>query len=394
MLDKMSKKQSHYLQLDLIILLLAFIVISLLAIFNAQQLGQYHDNFVIKQIIYYAIGIFLLIALQFFDLEQLYKSSLYFYIFGVLLVVILHFSPHSIARPVNGSKSWFNEIPFITIQPSEITKIVFIMFLAAIIVKHKEKFVNNTVNSDLWLILKIILITILPVVFILKQPDLGTSVVFFFIAGMLIIMSGIDWKILFVMIVGGIATLVMAVLLIVNFPELSQTVLGIKPYQIDRVMTWFDPTQQVEDDRYQIDRSLLTIGSGQLTGKGMNNPEVALPEAHTDFIFSIIGESFGFIGASIVIFVFFLLIYKLVTLGMKSFQFSPYGSYVCFGFMALVLIHTFQNIGMTIGIMPITGIPLLFISYGGSTILSTMIGYGIVYRVAVEQSRQQDFLFN
>lgn len=390
----MSKKQSHYLQLDLIILLLAFIVISLLAIFNAQQLGQYHDNFVIKQIIYYAIGIFLLIALQFFDLEQLYKSSLYFYIFGVLLVVILHFSPHSIARPVNGSKSWFNEIPFITLQPSEITKIVFIMFLAAIIVKHKEKFVNNTVNSDLWLILKIILTTILPVVFILKQPDLGTSVVFFFIAGMLIIMSGIDWKILFVMIVGGIATLVMAVLLIVNFPELSQTVLGIKPYQIDRVMTWFDPTQQVEDDRYQIDRSLLTIGSGQLTGKGMNNPEVALPEAHTDFIFSIIGESFGFIGASIVIFVFFLLIYKLVTLGMKSFQFSPYGSYVCFGFMALVLIHTFQNIGMTIGIMPITGIPLLFISYGGSTILSTMIGYGIVYRVAVEQSRQQDFLFN
>lgn len=392
----MSKKQSHYLQLDLIILLLAFIVISLLAIFNAQQLGQYQNegNFVLKQVIYYAIGIFLLIALQFFDLEQLYKSSLYFYIFGVLLVVILHFSPHSIARPVNGSKSWFNEIPFITIQPSEITKIVFIMFLAAIIVKHKEKFVNNTVNSDLWLILKIILITILPVVFILKQPDLGTSVVFFFIAGMLIIMSGIDWKILFVMIVGGIAALVMAVLLIVNFPELSQTVLGIKPYQIDRVMTWFDPTQQVEDDRYQIDRSLLTIGSGQLTGKGMNNPEVALPEAHTDFIFSIIGESFGFIGASIVIFVFFLLIYKLVTLGMKSFQFSPYGSYVCFGFMALVLIHTFQNIGMTIGIMPITGIPLLFISYGGSTILSTMIGYGIVYRVAVEQSRQQDFLFN
>ncbi len=392
----MSKKQSHYLQLDLIILLLAFIVISLLAIFNAQQLGQYQNegNFVLKQVIYYAIGIFLLIALQFFDLEQLYKSSLYFYIFGVLLVVILHFSPHSIARPVNGSKSWFNEIPFITIQPSEITKIVFIMFLAAIIVKHKEKFVNNTVNSDLWLILKIILITILPVVFILKQPDLGTSVVFFFIAGMLIIMSGIDWKILFVMIVGGIAALVMAVLLIVNFPELSQTVLGIKPYQIDRVMTWFDPTQQVEDDRYQIDRSLLTIGSGQLTGKGMNNPEVALPEAHTDFIFSIIGESFGFIGASIVIFVFFLLIYKLVTLGMKSFQFSPYGSYVCFGFMALILIHTFQNIGMTIGIMPITGIPLLFISYGGSTILSTMIGYGIVYRVAVEQSRQQDFLFN
>ena len=109
-LDKMSKKQSHYIQLDLIILLLAFIVISIVAIYNAQQLGQYeHEgNFALKQAIYYALGIFLLIALQFIDLDQLYKSSLYLYIFGVLLVVILHFSPHSIARPVNGSKSWLD----------------------------------------------------------------------------------------------------------------------------------------------------------------------------------------------------------------------------------------------------------------------------------------------
>src|SRR5690625_1924401 len=390
----MSKKQSFYIQLDLIVILLALITVSVLAIYNAQQLGQYDQNFALKQIIYYEIGIGLLVALQFVDLEQLSKSSLYLYIFGVLLVVILHFSPPSIARPVNNAKSWFNEIPFITMQPSEITKIVLILFLAAIIVKHKEKFVNNTFGTDLWLILKILLITVLPVMFILKQPDLGTSLVFFFIAGILIILSGIDWKILLTLIASGVLLVVLLFMLIVNLPELSQEVLGIKPYQIDRIMTWFDPTQQVGDDRYHIDLSLLTIGSGQLTGKGMSGAEVSLPEAHTDFIFSIIGESFGFIGSSVVIFIFFLLIYKLVTLGMKSAEFSPYGSYVCFGFMALILIHTFQNIGMTIGIMPITGIPLLFISYGGSTTLSTMIGFGIVYRVAVEHSRQQDFLFN
>src|SRR5690625_1746453 len=390
----MGKKQSHYIQLDLIILLFALIAISVLAIFNAQQLGQYDQNFAIKQIIYYAIGIGMLIAIQFIDLEQLYKSRLYLYIFGVLLVIILHFSPHSIARPVNNAKRWFNEIPFITIQPSEITKIVFIFFIAALIVKHREKFAENTLNSDLWLIGKIMIVTVIPVIFILKQPDLGTSLVFFFIAGVLIILSGIDWKLLIILIVGGIASVVLAVLFIVNFPDLSQTVLGIKKYQVDRVMTWFDPTQQVSDDRYHIDLSLLTIGSGQLTGKGMKNAEVPLPEAHTDFIFSIIGESFGFIGASLVVFLFFLLIYRLVTLGMKVLEFSPFGSYICFGFMALILIHTFQNIGMTIGLMPITGIPLLFISYGGSTTLSTMIGFAVVYRIAVEHSRQQDFLFN
>src|SRR5699024_4509112 len=125
----------------------------------------------------------------------------------------------------------------------------------------------------------------------------------------------------------------------------------------------------------------------------MSNSEVALPEAHTDFIYSIIGESFGNVGASQVILIFFLLLYKLVTLGMKSYNFSPFGSYICFGFMALILIHTFQNIGMTIGIMPITGIPLLFVSYGGSTTISTMIGFGLIYRIATEYSRQQDFLF-
>lgn len=390
----MSKKQSHYIQLDLIILVLAFMTISALAIYNAQQLGQYHDNFVLKQIVYYIIGILFAVALQFVDLDQIYKSSLYLYIFGVVLLVALYFSPHSIARPVNNAKSWFNEIPFITIQPSEIAKVVFILFLAAIIVKHKEKFVNNTLNSDLWLIAKIILATLLPVAFIIQEPDLGTSVVFFFIAGTMIILSGIDWKLLLILIAGGLAAIVLSVLLIVNYPDLSQNVLGIKPYQIERVMTWFDPTQQVDDDRYQIDRSLLTIGSGQLTGKGMKNAEVALPEAHTDFIFAIVGESFGFIGSATVIFLYFLLIYKLVTLGMKSFEFNSYGAYVCFGFMALLLIHTFQNIGMTIGIMPITGIPLLFVSYGGSTTIATMILYGVVYRVAVEHSRQKDFLFN
>lgn len=265
--------------------------------------------------------------------------------------------------------------------------------MAAIIAKHKEKFVNNSIRGDVWLIFKLIVTTIIPVTFIIQEPDLGVSLVFFFITAVLIILSDIDWKVLFVLITGGIAAFVLSVLLIVNAPELSEKIIGIKPYQIDRVMTWFDPTQQEGDDTYQVDRSLLTIGSGQLVGKGMKSAEVALPEAHTDFIFSIIGESFGFIGSTIVILLFFLLIYKLVTLGMQSFEFSPFGAYICYGFMALLIIHTFQNIGMTIGLMPITGVPLLFISYGGSTTISTMLLFGVIYRIAVERSRHQDYLF-
>jgi|SRR5690625_1985878 len=391
----MKKNQSHYIQLDLIIMLILLMSISILAIYNAQQLGQYPgQNFVVKQILFYCISISVLAAMQFIDLEQLYKASLYIFIFGAFLVIALHFSPESIAEPKNGAKSWFNnKIPFVSIQPSEFTKIALIVFLSALIVRHKEKFEIATIWTDLWLILKIIIVTIIPTAFIYNQPDLGTSLVFLFIAGVLIILSGVNWKILITLIVGGSAAVALSILLILNLPEFSEEVLGIKPHQIKRVVTWLDPTEQDPNDRYHIELSLLTIGSGQLIGKGMNHSEVNIPEAHTDFIFSIIGESFGFIGGAILILLFFLLLYRLVTLGMKVYPNDPFGAYICFGYMSLILIHTFQNIGMTIGIMPITGIPLLFISYGGSTILSTIIGYALVYKIATEDSLRQEFLF-
>lgn len=388
-----KSRQSHYLHLDLILFLLFFIVISLLAINNAQQLGQYNDNFVVKHLVFYMLGIMLAAAIQFVDLEQLYKTSFYLYILGVLSLVILHFSPESIAKPVNGAKSWFNNLPFISIQPSEFTKLFLILFLAYLIFRHQQKYAQQTIASDLWLIAKIFGVTLIPAFFIWKQPDLGTTLVFIFIAGILIILSGVDWRLIAVILTTGIAAATAAVLLIVNFPDFAQNVLKIEPHQINRVLTWFDPSSQDSNDRYHLDLSLMTVGSGQLTGKGMNSAQVQIPEAHTDFIFAIIGESFGFVGGAVVILVFFLFLYRLVILGMKSAEFSPYASYICYGFFALILIHTFQNIGMTIGIVPITGIPLLFISYGGSTTLSTMMMFGIIYRIATEQSKQESFLF-
>src|SRR5699024_5872648 len=129
------------------------------------------------------------------------------------------------------------------------------------------------------------------------------------------------------------------------------------------------------------------VGSGQLTGKGMKSAEVGLPEAHTDFIYSIIGESFGFVGAALKIFLFFLLIYRLVTLGMKAYETIPFGAYICFGFMAMILIHTFDNIGMTIGFMPITGIPLLLVIY------CCIFAY-YMYSVIISQLRWKYVLIN
>lgn len=389
----LNKKQSHYIQLDLIVILFLLMTVSLLAIFNAQQLGQYADNFVLKQVMYFGLGILVLAGIQIFESEQLEKISVYLYILGVLLLFLLEISPESLAEPRNNAKRAFTGLPGFTLQPAELTKLAFILFLSATINKHKKRYEFATTKSDLILIGKIMLYTALPIIFIFQQPDLGTSIVFVFIAGVLILLSGIDWKIL--LAVGGASVIAVALslILVVNLPELAEKTIGIKPYQIERIETWFSPEVQDSNDTYQIDLSMLAVGSGQLSGKGMSNPQVQLPEAHTDFIFSIIGESFGFIGSAGVVFLFFLLLYKLLTLGMQVIEKNPFGAYFCFGYMSLILIHTFQNIGMTIGIMPVTGIPLLFISYGGTTVLSTMIGFGIVYLIAVENSKQSESLF-
>src|SRR5699024_10716317 len=186
-LDKMSRKQSHYIQLDLIVMLLILVTVSVIASYNAQQLGQYPDkNFALQQTVYYGMGLGVLIAMQFFVLDQHRKVSVDAYRLGELSVVLLPIVTSSIAYTVNNAKSWFNVSMFpLTIQPSEFAKIGLIMYLSAIIVKHKEKNEVATLKSDLWLIAKLIIITLIPVIFIIEQPDLGTSVVFFFITGML-----------------------------------------------------------------------------------------------------------------------------------------------------------------------------------------------------------------
>jgi len=390
----LNRKQSHYIQLDLIVILILLMTVSLLAIFNAQQLGQYQDNFVLRQVIFFGIGILILVAFQILESEQLEKISVYLYIVGIVLLLLLEISPESLAESRNNAKRAFTGLPGLTLQPAELTKLAFILFLSATIHKHKQRYEFATTKSDFLLIGKILIYTVLPIIFIFQQPDLGTSIVFVFIAATMILLSGIDWKILTVVAVGSIVAIGLSLMLIVNLPELAEKVIGIKPYQIERIETWFSPEVQDSNDTYQIDLSMLAVGSGQLNGKGMSNPEVQLPEAHTDFIFSIIGESFGFIGAAGVVFLFFLLLYKLLTLGMQVLEKNPFGAYVTFGYMSLILIHTFQNIGMTIGIMPVTGIPLLFISYGGSTVLSTMIGFSIVYLIAVEHSKEGESLFS
>lgn len=274
----MPNKQSHYMQTDFMILLTLFICVSLLSIYNAQQLPQSEgENYVLKQLIWFAAGIIAATAIQFFDMEQLYRASIFIYAIGVIVLIGLLISPESIANRIHGTKSWFT-LPGFSLQPAEFTKMTTILFLAAAVSKHKTKNEHATLKSDSFLLFKIGMITAIPVLLILKQPDFGTAMVYLFMAGMIILLSGIDWKIIIGLILAVSLVIGGALALTFKFPELSQDLIGLEEYQVDRVASWINPSQQDSDDTFQFNKSMLALGSGQLFGKGMTSLQVETPE--------------------------------------------------------------------------------------------------------------------
>ncbi|UOQ48626.1 FtsW/RodA/SpoVE family cell cycle protein [Gracilibacillus caseinilyticus] len=382
-----------YVRYDLLYILLLFTGVSLFAIYNAQQLNQYEgENFVFKQAVWILLGIIAIACLQLLETQTIYLLSTVSYYFGLSLLVVLLISPETIVPTLNGANSWF-QFNGITFQPSELTKITTILYLSYAISKHKEKFHTSSLKYDLLLFIKILLIGLAPVVLILLQPDFGTAMVLAGITIIMLFLSGINWKIIF-----GIATVTITVASIfifmaINLPDVMQNTFKIDNYQINRIETWIGLGDNDSGNSYQIDKALVAIGSGYLHGYQGETSSIYIPEAHTDFIFSIIGHNFGFIGAAIVIFLYFFLIYTLIQIGLKLYNINLFGSYICFGYITLILIHTIQNIGMNVGIMPITGIPLLLISYGGSSTLTSLIGYGLIYKAGCELLKEEDYMF-
>ncbi|UTL72490.1 cell shape-determining peptidoglycan glycosyltransferase RodA [Bacillus halotolerans] len=391
-MSRYKKQQSPFYQGDLIFIFGVFFIISVVSIYAAGQFGQYGNTDWIQQIVFYFLGAVAITVLLYFDLEQLEKLSLYIFIIGILSLIILKISPESIAPVIKGAKSWFR-IGKITIQPSEFMKVGLIMMIASVIGKANPKGVR-TLRDDVHLLLKIAGVAVIPVGLILMQ-DAGTAGICMFIVLVMVFMSGINWKLITIIAGSGILLISLILLVMINFPDAAKSV-GIQEYQIKRVTSWVSDSNdtQNDDSGWQVDQAIMAIGSGGILGNGISDLKVYVPESTTDFIFSIIGESFGFLGCAFVVIMFFFLIYRLVVLIDKIHPFNRFASFFCVGYTALIVIHTFQNIGMNIGIMPVTGIPLLFVSYGGRSTLSTLIGFGIVYNASVQLTRYRSYLFN
>lgn len=370
--------------LVLVITVLAIISVTLIS--SAMGGGQYSANFSIRQIIYYILGAIMAFLIMIVSPKKIkHNTYLLYFIFCILLIGLLILPETAITPVINGAKSWYSFGP-ISIQPSEFMKIILILALAKTVSRHNQFTFNKSFQSDLMLFLKIIGVSIFPMLLILLQNDLGTTLVICAVIAGVMMVSGITWRILAPIFIAAILGGASIILAIIFKPTLIENLLGIKMYQMGRINSWLDPYTYSSGDGYHLTESLKAIGSGQLIGKGYNHGEVYIPENHTDFIFSVVGEEMGFIGSVVLILIFLFLVFHLIRLASKIN--SQYNKVFIIGYVSLIVFHVLQNVGMTVQLLPITGIPLPFISYGGSSLWSLMTGIGVILSIYYHEPKR------
>lgn len=342
----------------------------------------------IMQAVWYVIGGIGIFFVMQFDAEQLWRVAPILYGLGIfLLIAVLFLYSRSVAAST-GAKSWFSLGP-ITFQPSEVMKPAYILMLGRVVTQHNTQYSHSTAND--WRLIGTMFLWTLPVlILMLLQHDFGTMLVFLAIFAGVVLVSGTTWKIIGPIAGGAVVIGGGAIVMVTQTwgRHLLEKV-GFQAYQFSRIDSWMNPSGATSGDSYQLWQSMKAIGSGQLTGKGFNNLKVTVPVRESDMIFSTIGEAFGFIGCAVVILLYMLLIYQMirVTFDTKN----EFYAYICTGVIMMILFHVFENIGMNIGLLPLTGIPLPFISQGGSFLLADMLCVGMVLSM---RFHHQSYMFS
>jgi rod shape determining protein RodA len=324
------------------------------------------NYFVVRQAAYAAVGIVFMLLISRFDYSRLreWKIGIYgFLIASILLVYALGFSARGSRRAI--------EFPFFNFQASELGKLLLVVTLAAFMVDRMRRLNERETTS------RIVLLALLPAMLVIAQPDLGSGLVYLAILLVVLFVAGTPWTHF-----AGLAGLAAVAIVVVVVAAPAAGIQLLKPYQMDRLTAFLNPTSDPREEGYQINQSLTAIGSGGKTGRGDEATQTKLdflPEHHTDFVFSVVGEEFGFVGAALVLSLFALLIWRaLKTLTMAK---NFYGALVAGGITAMLMFQVFVNVGMTIGIMPITGIPLPLMSYGGSSVITTLMAIGVLQAI-------------
>ena len=329
--------------------------ISVVSIYSTESgnFSFYTKNHLTRFLVFFSM----FLVLSFVRVSVWYRQAYIFYILGILLLLFVIFFGIS----ASGSKRWINFF-IMNLQPSELMKIAIIVCFA----RYYHRIQSSDIQSYKYLLQPIILLLI-PCYLVISQPDLGTAIL---IAGSglaIIWLAGLNLK---YFVYSGL-------LLLVSLPFVISF---LKPYQKSRILTFFNPDRDPLGAGYQIIQSKIAIGSGGLLGKGFLQGTQSylefLPEKHTDFIFTLFSEEFGFVGSMVLILLYALLIYRIIRIGFSSRSF--FAKLYCFGFASGLFLYIFVNIAMVLGILPIVGAPLPIMSYGGSSMLSIMLGLSIV----------------
>ncbi len=326
------------------------------------------------------VGLLLMVIVSFVDYHLYsYIKWIIYALNIVLLVAVLLFGVE-----VNGSKRWIN-VGF-QFQPSELAKILLILFFSQFIMKYKEQ-----VNSFRMIAIMVGLV-VAPLLLIFKEPDLSTSIMIVVTFCVMLFIGGLDYRIVFI-VLGTIIPLGVVFFSII----LQDDQTFLQGYQITRILAWLDPEKYSDSAAYQQLNSITAIGSGQLVGKGLNNNVIAsvkngnfISEPQTDFIYAVIGEELGFVGAAAVIILLILIAIECMRIAHLSKDMS--GAIIADALGALICIQGFMNIAVATGFLPNTGIPLPFVSYGLTSLVSLYIGIGVVLNVGLQANKRKNFM--
>ena len=372
------KNISKY-KIDKTILLpiILFAIISILTLYGAKSiLPSSMDNLMIKQIWWYVGGFIIAYLVMTFGNRSIYRISWILYAIGILSLIGLFFFGVSI----NDAKCWYEIKGLGTFQPSEFMKIILIITNATIISKFNEDFPNPSVREEFYLLVKIFLIVLIPSILTFMQPDTGVVLIYLLITLVMLFISGIRYR-WFAIIFGILGMFIVSVLSIYFIDkDLFIKIFGTSFFlRVDRLLDWSNQSG------YQLENSLSSIGSAGLFGYGYNVNPIYFPEAQTDFIFAVFATHFGFIGSILLLSLIAFFDIRLIMMAMKTNKLI--NKYMIAGVVGMLIYQQIQNIGMTFGLLPITGITLPFISYGGSSLLSYMLAMGIIFNISNENMR-------
>lgn len=358
--------------LSILIFYFIFSFSSLLFILLAEYNNNKTPTLFLKQFIFYLIGFGIIYLLQKIPINYIEKFSIAFYLFALVLLVGIFLVPPTLAPIVNGARSWYNFRLF-TLQPSEFGKIATVAMVSMLI---KEKSFKD--NTDTIKLLKLALIISIPFILVAKENDLGNGLFFIFLFLGLVFLVCNKGKTLFriySVVIAGLAIIILAAL---YFPRLLSLV-GLKSYQLNRILSWLNPEAYKLDYSYQITQVLNEVKLGGLTGTFVKNKNY-IDEQFNDFIFSIVAKNFGFVGAAIFLFIFFIFILRLFNIVKKCEQ-GNYSYYFILLSICSFCFSFFINIFSTLSIIPVIGISMPFISYGGSSLIANSILFGIIVKI-------------